>query len=271
MKRVLVIALAIVSIVAVLCSLAYMCKYLFDSLQDASSYGWSNFTVIPFVLVLISLLVAVIFVYHMFVKPILVSNRLRNSGISSIGFITSVNETGTRIDNQPMLQVGLEVIDERGNLVTMEMKEVFSLMDLAALQVGEPLPIIYNKYGDIGVDSKPDTKKLQDAIDRYQSQKDPNGPTYNERVEMRKYGVRILVTIVELKPTGEKLDDKDAVIIAVEIPSHSGGEVKTVSKKTYLSVSMRQYIRLGGLIEIMYVVGKEEKFVIINPLKSDIL
>ncbi|MBC1558629.1 hypothetical protein HCB21_08065 [Listeria booriae] len=260
MKKVIVFLL----IIGVLGAIFYNREYLLDYFLG----GEANLVVW---ITIISLSPFVFILYFTIVKPIFVNNRLRKNGIRSIGFIKSMSQTGTMVNNKPMVRFELEVIDEQSELFITEIKEVISLTALAEIQVGTVLPVIYNNRGEVGIDDTPDLEKMQDAIDKYQAIKTPDGLSYDERVEHRKYGVKTLATVTELKPTGEKADDKDVVMVAVEIPNSSGGETKKVSRKIYLSPSLRQYIQLGSLVEVVYVPGKEEKFGIVYPFKREAL
>ncbi|TLG77244.1 hypothetical protein [Culicoidibacter larvae] len=228
------------------------------------------FMLIPLILVPGSIIFALWIMYSVFIKPGRVNKRMQASGTKSVGFVKSLAQTGTYINEQPEVKFTVEILQDNGSMVEAEVKTIVALTDLAQLQPGVPIPVVYNPTTmECIFDNTPDTERLQDMIDRYQSSRDPRGLTYSERVEIRKHGIQTPAIIQDMKITGEQVGDKHAVVISIELPVTVLGSVQVVSREVFCAPAMLSELQIGKIINVQLLPAHPERFAIINQVTKD--
>ncbi|URZ00401.1 hypothetical protein [Clostridium felsineum] len=215
---------------------------------------------LPELIGMIALLIPIIVILRVIVLPILRSNSLSANGIKNIGFIKNVVQTGSTMNNQPGVKIQLEVIEENGERFLGEVETFVQLTELSFLKDGYPIPIMYNpeKKTRIMVDPNPDLEKLQDKIDYYSAKNDPTGLTYEERREIRRNGKTATALIEELKPMNNSMG-KTELQVSVSFKSYDGSDIKA-TRTMLCNKELMEKLQIGGLVELTYIPGKEEKF-----------
>jgi len=94
-----------------------------------------------FVIVPVLLLVFFIF-FRAFVKPAIDYNKLLKGGLRGTGTILSINETGTRINNQPLCKIELSVETPGQMPYTTTTKSVISYFQVSSFYPGAQVPVM---------------------------------------------------------------------------------------------------------------------------------
>ncbi|MBO1004096.1 hypothetical protein [Pseudogracilibacillus auburnensis] len=196
---------------------------------------------------------------------------LQKNGVKTVGFIRTFDQTGVEINNQPQLKFTIDLLNEQDELVSASFKSVVLLTELADLEVGAPIAIIYDPQNrnKIDFDPYPNKDEMQRKIDLYES-KQPGSISYEERNELRKQGKSDLAIVKNLQLTGRTLDEKPEITIDVEITTPSQTKI-AASRTLYLQKEQLNNIQIGKVINIIYIPGKEENFYIQTALSSNYL
>lgn len=183
------------------------------------------------------------------------------NGIPTLGILKSYSQTGVFINEQPQIRMVMDVLDENGNIFTGELKNVFPLTELHQLQVGMPLSVMYNpaKPEKLAMNPNPDYDKMQDLLDRYESQKPGSTMSYEERSELRKKGQNALALVKNVYLTGKTLDEKVETSIEVEITKPTQEKIRA-ERTLFLEKEQLKMIHVGQHIDVIYLPGREDNF-----------
>lgn len=183
------------------------------------------------------------------------------NGIPTLGILKSYSQTGVFINEQPQIRMVMDVLDENGNIFTGELKSVFQLTELHQLQVGMHFSVMYNpaKPEKLALNPNPDYEKMQDLVDRYESQQPGSTMSYEERSELRKKGQNALALVKNVDLTGKNLDEKVETTIEVEITKASQEKVNA-ERTLFLEKEQLKMIQVGQHIDVIYLPGREDNF-----------
>lgn len=242
-----------------------------EMMRELSRGDWSALLMlIPLVIMTGVVIFIPWLLYSIFIKPARVNKRMQANGTKSVGFVKSLAQTGTYINEQPEVRIAVEILQDNGSMAEAEVKTIVPLTELAQLQPGTPIPVVYDPTTmECIFDNTPDTELLQDKIDRYQAARDPRGLSYNERVDIRKRGVQTPAIIQDLEITGEQVGDKHAVIVSIELPVTVLGTVQVVSREVFCAPAMLNQLQVGKIINVQLLPEHPERFAIINQVSKD--
>jgi hypothetical protein len=222
----------------------------------------------------------VIFIVFMSIKgmifPLLkassLSSKLKASGVKSVGFIKSLQQTGVYINNQPQLNIQLEVLNARGEKFMTSLKTVVSLTALSSVKEGVPLSIIYDPVTlECVIDDQPDSAAIQEIVARYQAAHEVGGLSYEERMALYKQGVETPVIIKDLQITGAQRDNKYEMNLTIEFPADALGNKKLASRTLYCSQEQYSQFQIGKVITVSVVPGHENRFgLVTNVVQGNI-
>ncbi len=71
------------------------------------------------------------------------NKRILSEGIDASAVITSVIDTKTRINQSPVLKIGLMVQEQDGDTFVTEITETVSIAEIAAFQIGRTVRVKY--------------------------------------------------------------------------------------------------------------------------------
>jgi hypothetical protein len=119
----------------------------------------------------VGLMIAFMFfiIYRAFLKPAMDYNRLLKSGLRGTGTILSISETGTRINNQPLCKIDLQVEIQGQPSYTTTTKSVISYFQASQFQPGTQVPVMIDPKNNMKVmlmnkgDAKSETNPLNNA------------------------------------------------------------------------------------------------------------
>ncbi len=97
------------------------------------------------------LLLMFFIMYRAFIKPSMEYSRLIKTGIPGTGTVLSISETGTRINNQPLCKIELQVTIPGKPSYNTVTKTVISYLQAAQFQPGTQVPIMVDPKNNMKV------------------------------------------------------------------------------------------------------------------------
>ena len=85
------------------------------------------------------------FVYFIFIKPSIQEKRVRNSAITAIGKITSVEQTGTYFNHNPEAKITFEIYYPQGTSYEATEKMVIHQIDIPKFAAGTEVKVHIDK------------------------------------------------------------------------------------------------------------------------------
>ena len=201
------------------------------------------------------------------VNQMITGNPEIKEGIKSVGFIKSFEQTGTYINEQPQLNIILDIIDENQQLFTANTLSLVNLTELHTLSIGSPQAVIYSKDRQtVQLDLNPNLAELQEVIDKYDTSQ-PGSIDYETLKLLNKDGVNELALIKDLKIKDKILSNgKRELDLTIEITPKHSGQSQLFKRDIYLLPDEIKKLVIGQFIEITYLPNRPEVFVIRKKL-----
>lgn len=127
--------------------------------------------------VIVSVVMVFVFyiMYRAFIKPAMDYSRLQKTGIQCTGTIISISETNTRINNQPLCKIELQVELPGKPAYIVTTKTVISYFQIAQFQPGAQVPLFVDpvdnqkvvmvRQGDLKTNSNPLTNASPENLE----------------------------------------------------------------------------------------------------------
>lgn len=154
-------------------------------------------------------------IYTLIVKPSMRYSRIVKSGIPATARIISFRETNTRINDQPMVELGLEVTLPGKSPYQTKTRAVISYFQAAAFQPGNMLNVVVDREDPMqvvvpyGSDSPPvqqmdtgDMMKLQENLLQIQA----------EQEKIKAIGVYCAAIVVKFTPLGVNVNGNNPYV-----------------------------------------------------------
>ena len=171
--------------------------------------------------------------------------------IHTVGFIRSIRQTGTYINENPQMRIQLDVLNESGGLFQSTLTAVFALSEMHMLTPAHPIPVLYNpsNLSDVILDHHADPEHIQSILDRYNSLKHPNDLTYAQREEIRHAGKPQKALLEHLRLTGKEEQGDLEAEIGIRITNTEKGDF-TLQRTMYVTPKSLDYLTIGKYIDV---------------------
>ncbi|MBP2324561.1 hypothetical protein JOF56_004946 [Kibdelosporangium banguiense] len=179
-----------------------------------------------------------------------------------IGTVVSVSRTGLTVNDQPQLEIELNVDTPNGLTFRATTRQIVDLMELGAVHPGAVLPVRYLPDGQVTLAIDASRDELQTAFDRVQLSK---GLITPKQLHITEHGVDAQAVILAMAPTGEIRGDRAVVNLTLRItrPNHTMFDL--IQQKALPPSAIAQ-TQPGSAVRVRYLPQDESEVTILTAL-----
>ncbi|MDP1508648.1 hypothetical protein L8C07_04675 [Paenibacillus sp. CMAA1739] len=189
-------------------------------------------------------------------------------GVSGVGIITSVQQTGTYINNQPQVKLGLTVTKQGEDKYDTALTTIIPLTSMAQFQPGTIIPLIISERNKmkVGLDLKGQVSQMDlQALMNEQMVKQGVSP---ELMEIAKTGEQAYAKILDVRPMGEARPNKIKLQFTLTVTKSNGETFDVTTQKDVFSSQLSK-LQQGSIVEVIYSPQDPSKLVIKTQVSED--
>ncbi|KZE65265.1 hypothetical protein AV545_04890 [Paenibacillus jamilae] len=189
-------------------------------------------------------------------------------GVPGVGIITSVQQTGTYINNQPQVKLGLTVTKEGEDKYDTVLTTIIPLTSMAQFQPGTIIPLIISEKNKmkVGLDLKGQVSQMDlQTLMNEQMVKQGVSP---ELMEIAKTGEQAYAKILDVTPMGEAGPNKIKLQFTLTVTKNNGETFNVTTQKDVFSSQLSK-LQQGSIIEVIYSPQDPSKLVIKTQVSED--
>ncbi|MFD0559127.1 hypothetical protein FB566_5089 [Stackebrandtia endophytica] len=192
--------------------------------------------------------------------------KFQNAPIG-MGTVVSADRTGLSINDQPQLDILLDIDTPDGQSFRGMARQIIDLTELAAVVPGAMLPVRYipgSSDGKVALATDASQAELQAAFNRVRLAKGEMTP---RQLQIAEQGVVGRAVVLAMSPTGE-LRGANAVIdikLRVSRPDSSTFEI---SQHKPIPSTVIPLVQPGMVVEVRYLPGDESEVSIVTPVSA---
>jgi hypothetical protein len=178
------------------------------------------------------------------------------------GTVVSVSRTGLTVNDQPQLDIELNVDTPNGLAFRGTARQLVDMMELGAVHPGAVLPVRYLPDGQVTLAIDASRDELQSAFDRVQLAK---GHITPKQLHITENGIDAQAVVLSMVPTGEIRGDRTVVNLTLRItrPDHTMFDL--VQQKAMPASSISQ-IQPGSAVRVKYLPHDESEVTILTAV-----
>ncbi|MFE2753268.1 hypothetical protein ACFXGA_14855 [Actinosynnema sp. NPDC059335] len=212
----------------------------------------------------------------LFVVPTLFSaGRLPGGGLTALtggvpkefrgapigmGTVVGVARTGLSVNDQPQLDIRLEVDTADGRTFPATARQVVDLTDLALVRPGAILPVRHLPDGRAVLATDAPPHELQAALDRVHVAK---GYLTPHQLRITEEGVDTRAVVLDMTPTGQLPDGRTALRLTLRVSRPDGTTFDVTQDKKLPPVSIPQ-VQPGMVVRAMYLPDDESDVAVLT-------
>ncbi|TQS00225.1 DUF3592 domain-containing protein [Paenibacillus ottowii] len=189
-------------------------------------------------------------------------------GVPGVGIITSVQQTGTYINNQPQVKLGLTVTKQGEDKYDTVLTTIIPLTSMAQFQPGTIIPLIISEKNKmkVGLDLKGQVSQMDlQTLMNEQMVKQGVSP---ELMEIAKTGEQAYAKILDVTPMGEAGPNKIKLQFTLTVTKSNGETFNVTTQKDVFSSQLSK-LQQGGIVEVIYSPQDPSKLVIKTQVSED--
>ncbi|OBA05799.1 hypothetical protein A9P44_13940 [Paenibacillus polymyxa] len=189
-------------------------------------------------------------------------------GVPGVGIITSVQQTGTYINNQPQVKLGLTVTKQGEDKYDTVLTTIIPLTSMAQFQPGTIIPLIISEKNKmkVGLDLKGQVSQMDlQTLMNEQMVKQGVSP---ELMEIAKTGEQAYAKILDVTPMGEAGPNKIKLQFTLTVTKNNGETFNVTTQKDVFSSQLSK-LQQGSIVEVIYSPQDPSKLVIKTQVSED--
>ncbi|MEU4762143.1 hypothetical protein AB0H12_02735 [Actinosynnema sp. NPDC023794] len=214
----------------------------------------------------------------LFVVPSLFSvDRLLGGGLAALtggvpkqfrgapigmGTVVGVARTGLSVNDQPQLDIRLQVDTADGRTFPATARQIVDLTDLSVVQPGAILPVRYLPDGRAVLATDAPPHELQAALDRVHVAK---GFLTPHQLRITEQGVDASAVVLDMVPTGHTPDGRTALRLTLRVTRPDGTTFDVTQDKELPPPSIPQ-VQRGMVVRVKYLPGDESDVAVLTTL-----
>jgi hypothetical protein len=239
--RVLVVVVGLVVVLAQMVAPMFEGR-AFGEGVDAAAIGIS---------VAVAVVMAVI-VWFAFRPPVAQRAAFRGAPVA-LGVLVSARPTGMSINDQPEMELVVEIEAPDGRTVRGTAKEVVDLGTLAQLVPGATVPVAYLPDGRMAVAPHASDESMEDAM---YAARLAQGRLTPRQVEVARRGVKARAVIMSMRPTGEIRGDETVVHLDLRVTRPDGTTFDATRELPVPQIALAG-LQTGAIVEARYLPDDE--------------
>jgi hypothetical protein len=179
-----------------------------------------------------------------------------------IGTVIGVARTGLSVNDQPQLDIRLQVDTADGRSFQGTARQVVDLTDLSLMVPDAVLPVRYLPDGRVVLATDSDPRELQAALDRVQLAK---GFVTPHQLRIAEHGVDATAIVLAMTPTGQLPDGRSAVRLTLRVTRPNGTTFDVTQDKQLPPTSIAR-VQPGMVVRAKYLPHDESDVTVLASL-----
>jgi hypothetical protein len=179
------------------------------------------------------------------------SRSLRGAPIG-IGTVVSVRRTGLTINDQPQLELQLDVDTPDGHRFRGAARAIVDLTELGMVTPGATLPVRY-RDGKVALATDAPQAELQSVMNLIQLAK---GHIDARSLHIAEHGVDARAVVLAMHPTGEIRADRAVLAMSLRVTRQDGGTFDVTTEKA-VPPALVPRVQPGSVLTVKYLPGDE--------------
>lgn len=179
-----------------------------------------------------------------------------------MGTVVGVARTGLSVNDQPQLDIRMEVDTADGRTFPATARQVVDITDLSAVQPGAILPVRYLSDGRAVLATDAPQHELQAALDRVHVAK---GYLTPHQLRITEEGVDTSALVLDMAPTGQTPDGRTALRLTLRVTRPDGTTFDVTQDKKLPPTSIPQ-VQRGMVVRAMYLPEDESDVAVLTTL-----
>jgi hypothetical protein len=173
------------------------------------------------------------------------------SGLPAVGVIQSVQQTGTYINEQPEVRLGLTVSRKGREKYDTELRTIIPLTSMAQFQPGSFVPLVVSVKDErkVGLDLKGHLS--QEDMQQLLNEKMVQQGVAPEMMDIARTGEKAMAKILDVTPLGSGGNGKIKLQLTLSV-TKSNGETFKVTTQKEISPSALPQVQQGHIINVIY-------------------
>jgi len=170
-----------------------------------------------------------------------------------IGTLVSARPTGTTINDQPILELVLDVETGDGPVFRASTRELIDVGTLPQLVPGVTIAVRYLPDGRIGIDPSASEESMTDIL---AAKRMREGKLTAQQLRVAKEGVPAQAVVMGFRPTGEVLGGEAIIHLDLRVTRPDGSSFEA-SRELPLPAVALPGLQPGSIVEARYLPGDE--------------
>jgi hypothetical protein len=179
-----------------------------------------------------------------------------------MGTVVGVTRTGLSVNDQPQLDIRLDVDTADGRTFPGTARQVVDLTDLATVVPGAVLPVRYLADGRVVLATDAAPHEMQAALDRVQVAK---GLLTPHQLRITEEGVDASAIVLAMTPTGQTPDGRSALRLTLRVTRPDGSTFDVTQDKEVPPVAIGR-VQPGMVVRVMYLPHDESDVAVLTSL-----
>ncbi|QFU87200.1 hypothetical protein [Amycolatopsis sp. YIM 10] len=179
-----------------------------------------------------------------------------------IGTVTGVARTGLSVNDQPQLEIQLQVDTADGRSFPATARQIVDLTDLAAVQPNATLPVRYLPDGRVALATDAALPELQSALNRVQLAK---GWLTPNQLRIAEQGVDARAVVLAMTPAGHTPDGRSEVRLGLRV-TRADGTTFDLEQDKKLPPSAVGQVQPGMVVRVKYLPHDESEVAVVTSL-----
>ncbi|HEX6356101.1 hypothetical protein [Actinophytocola sp.] len=179
-----------------------------------------------------------------------------------IGTVTGVTRTGLVVNDQPQLDIRLQVDTSDGRSFSAVARQVVDLTDLPAVQPDAILPVRYLPDNRVVLATDAPTHELQAALDRVHVAK---GWLTPKQLHITEHGIDASAVVLGMTPTGHTSDGRSELRLGLRVTRPDGTTFDVTQDKKLPPTAIPQ-VQPGMVVRVKYLPYDESDVAVLTTL-----
>jgi hypothetical protein len=179
-----------------------------------------------------------------------------------MGTVVSVSRTGLSVNDQPQLDIQLDVDTPNGLSFRGTARQIVDLTELGSIHPGALLPVRYLPDGQVTLAIDGSQEELQTALNRVQLAK---GLVTPKQLHIAEHGVAAQAVVLSMAPTGEVRSGRSVVTLSLRV-TRPDRTMFDLTQQKALPPSAIPQMQPGSAVRVKYLPQDETEVTIITAL-----
>jgi hypothetical protein len=179
-----------------------------------------------------------------------------------MGTVVGVGRTGLSVNDQPQLDIQLDVDTPDGRTFRGTARQIVDLTEMAAVRPGAVLPVRYLPDGRIALATDAPQHELQAALDQIQLAK---GQITPKQLHIARNGLEAQAVVLAMAPTGEVRQGRSVVQLTLRV-TRPDRTMFDVTQEKALPPTAIGHVQPGAVVRVMYLPHDESEVAVLLQL-----